>query len=63
MQEYASKAAFIREQCINAGVTFWFKNTGSRFKRSGEVQKVNPFKETSLAKELDISKLDGKRLF
>ena len=53
----------IREQCINAEVTFWFKNTGSRFKRNGEVQKVNAFKETSLAKELDISKLDRKKLF
>ena len=45
----------IREQCINAGITFWFKNTGSCFQRDGEVRKVNPFKETSLAKELGIS--------
>jgi protein gp37 len=53
----------IREQCLAAGATFWFKNTGSRFKCNGEIQKVNAFKETSIAKELDISKLDGKRLF
>ena len=53
----------IREQCLTAGTTFWFKNTGSRFKRNGVIQKVNAFKETSIAKELDISKLDGKRLF
>ena len=53
----------IREQCVHAGVTFWFKNTGSRFKRDGKVQKVSPFKETSLAKELNINILDGKQLF
>ena len=53
----------IREQCVNANVTFWFKNTGSRFQRDGEVQKVNPFKETSLAKELSINITGGKRLF
>ena len=52
----------IREQCVNANVTFWFKNTGSRFQRDGVVQKVNPFKETSLAKELGINITDGKRL-
>ena len=25
----------IREQCIKANVTFWFKNTGSLFRRGG----------------------------
>jgi len=40
----------IREQCDRAGVTFWFKATGSFFKRDGTVQKVNPFKQSSLAK-------------
>ncbi|MCL2678287.1 MAG: phage Gp37/Gp68 family protein [Clostridiales bacterium] len=34
----------LREQCVKAGATFWFKNTGSFFKRDGVVQKVNPFK-------------------
>ena len=29
----------IREQCIDAGVTFWFKETGSRFKKDGEIKK------------------------
>lgn len=53
----------IREQCAAAGVTFWFKNTGSFFRREGVVQKVNPFKECGLAKELGISILDGKKLF
>ena len=53
----------IRKQCIEAKVTFWFKNTGSFFKRNGAVEKVNPFKQTSMAKELKIDILDGKRLF
>ena len=53
----------IREQCIKAGITFWFKGTGSFFKSDGIVQKVNPFKQGSLAKELDINILDGKKLF
>ena len=53
----------IREQCAAAGVTFWFKNTGSFFRRGGEVQKVNPFKQSGLAKELGINITDGKRLF
>jgi len=53
----------IRRQCVVADVTFWFKGTGSLFKLDGEVQKVNPFKQSSLAKELDINILDGKRLF
>ena len=50
----------IREQCINAGVTFWFKNTGSLFRRGGTLQKVNPYKQNSLAKELGIN-IDGSR--
>ena len=53
----------IREQCVKADVTFWFKNTGSLFKRDGVVEKVNPFKQTSMAKELGINISDGKRLF
>ncbi|MEG0736639.1 MAG: DUF5131 family protein [Longicatena sp.] len=53
----------IREQCIKANVTFWFKNTGSQFRRNGSIEKVNPFKQTGLAKELDINILNGKKLF
>ncbi|MGX8833756.1 DUF5131 family protein [Amedibacillus sp. YH-ame6] len=53
----------IREQCINANVTFWFKNTGSQFRRNGSIEKVNPFKQTGLAKALDINILNGKKLF
>ena len=53
----------IREQCEKAGITFWFKGTGSFFRRDGEVRKVNPFKQGSVAKELDINISDGKKLF
>ncbi len=53
----------IRQQCVSAGKTFWFKNTGSFFKRDGVVQKVNPFKQNSLAKELGINILGNRKLF
>ncbi|MDL2215465.1 phage Gp37/Gp68 family protein [Ruminococcaceae bacterium OttesenSCG-928-N02] len=53
----------IREQCKAAGITFWFKSTGSFFQRGGALEKINPFKQGSVAKELDISISDGKRLF
>lgn len=53
----------IREQCIQADKTFWFKNTGSLFKRDGEIKKVNPFKQNSLAKELSINVSKGKPFF
>jgi protein gp37 len=53
----------IREQCVKAGIEFWFKNTGSFFKWDGVVQKVNPFKQNSVAKELGISILGDKKLF
>ena len=53
----------IREQCVKADVTFWFKNTGSLFKYDGAVQKINPYKQTGMAKELGINILNGKRLF
>ena len=53
----------IREQCAKADVTFWFKNTGSVFKHDGAVEKINPFKQTGIAKELGIDISDGKRLF
>ena len=53
----------IREQCVKADVTFWFKNTGSFFRRNGVTEKINPYKQTGMAKELDIDILNGKRLF
>ena len=53
----------IHEQCIKADVTFCFKNTGSLFKRDSMVEKINPFKQMGMAKELGIDILNGKRLF
>lgn len=53
----------ISKQCETAGITFWFKNTGSFFKRDGVVQKVNPFKQNSLAKDLGINIFGDKKLF
>jgi protein gp37 len=53
----------IHEQCTRAGVTFWFKNTGSFFKRDGEIQKINPFKQSGAAKELGINIMGEKSYF
>ena len=53
----------IREQCAANGVTFWFKNTGSLFIRDGVILKVNPYKQSSLAKEIGINIVGDKRLF
>ena len=53
----------IRKQCVTAGITFFFRNTGSLFKQGDDVRKVNPFKQNSLAKELDISVMNGKKLY
>lgn len=53
----------IRQQCIEANITFWYKSTGTLFKHKGIIEKINPYKQTNLAKELDISILNGKKLF
>jgi len=53
----------IRDQCERAGITFWFKGTGSLFRRNGVEQKVNPYKQGALAKEIGINIMDGKKLF
>lgn len=53
----------IREQCVKANVTFWFKATGSLFRHNGVVEKINPFQQTNRAKQLEIDILNGKRLF
>lgn len=45
----------IREQCREAGITFWFKNTGSRFVKDGILQKVNPRLQHSMARETGIN--------
>ncbi len=51
----------IREQCMEAHITFWFKNTGSYFRRDGVLEKINPFKQTGAAKALGIDISDGKK--
>lgn len=53
----------LHRQCVNAGKTFWFKNTGSRFRHDGVIEQVNPFKQTGRAKQCGIDITDGKRLF
>ncbi len=53
----------LREQCLQANTTFWFKNTGSLFRRHGVTEKINPFQQTNRAKECGIDISDGKRLF
>lgn len=53
----------IREQCVNAGISFWFKNTGLLFEYNGTIKKINPFKQNSIAKEFGINLLNDKKLF
>lgn len=53
----------IRKQCVDAGITFWFKGSGSLFRQGDVTQKVNPYKQGALAKEFDISIFNGKKLF
>jgi protein gp37 len=53
----------IRDECAKAGTTFWFKGTGSKFRKDGIVQTINPFKQGSFAKELDIDIIGDRKLF
>jgi len=53
----------LREQCEAAGKMFWFKGTGSFFRKDGEVVKVNPFMQGRMAKELGINITNGKRFY
>ena len=53
----------LREQCAQAGSTFWFKNTGSFFRQEGIVHKVNPFQQSNRAKEFNSNILGDKKLF
>jgi protein gp37 len=53
----------IREQCVKADVSFWFKNTGSCFKHNGIVRKINPYKQTGVAKEFGIDILSDRKMF
>lgn len=53
----------IRQQCAKAKISFWFKSTGSLFKYKGRVQKINPYRQVSLARELDVNISADKKLF
>lgn len=53
----------IRKQCAEAGVTFWFKSTGTLFRYNGITEKINPYKQSARANEFQIDISDGKRLF
>ena len=53
----------LHRQCVEAGKTFWFKNTGSLFRHDGIIERVNPFKQTGRAKQCGIDITDGRRLF
>jgi protein gp37 len=53
----------LREQCVRAGLSFWFKNTGSLFRQGGELKRINPYKQGSLAKEMGINIVGEKKLF
>lgn len=44
----------IREQCIKAGIGFKFHGTGSHFRKNDELQKINPYKQKSIAREMSI---------
>ena len=53
----------LHRQSVNAGKTFWFKNTGSLFRHDGILEKINPFQQTGRAKACGIDITDGKKLF
>lgn len=53
----------LHKQCKEAGKTFWFKSTGTRFLENTEVAQINPFKQGALAKSFQLDITDGKRLF
>lgn len=53
----------VRKQCEKANVTFWFKSTGTLFRRNGVVTKINPFQQVNVAKGLGLDISDGKKLF
>jgi protein gp37 len=45
----------IRNQCKKAGISFWFKNTGSKIIKSGVLYKVPRYKEHAQAKKANIN--------
>lgn len=61
LQQLCMYGAFLDDKL--AGVTFWFKNTGSLFRHDGIIEKINPYRQTGMAKKFGIDISDGKRLF
>ena len=58
----------IREQCIQNNATFWFKNSGSKFKHIGKVKNIHPIFQNNFAKKsninvLQIENLDVRKAF
>ena len=53
----------IRRQCKEAGKTFWFKETGSLFRKNGEIKRINPYKQHAIAKEFGIDIIGDRKLF
>lgn len=51
------------QQCLHAQKTFWFKSTGTFFIYNNQTTKVNPFKQTTLAKSFKLDLLGDKKLF
>ncbi|MCL1802885.1 MAG: phage Gp37/Gp68 family protein [Eubacteriaceae bacterium] len=45
----------IRAQCLEAGISFWFKNTGSLFRNGEGTQRINLYKQHAVAREFDIN--------
>lgn len=53
----------LRDLCEKANKTFWFKSSGTFFRKDDEIEKINPFKQGKLAKDLNLDISDGKKLF
>lgn len=45
----------LREQCVKAGVGFWFKQTGARFKKDGRVYVIKRRYQHSQARKANIN--------
>lgn len=45
----------LRQQCEKAGISFWFKNTGSRLIKDGIELKINPYMQHKAAREMNLN--------
>ena len=53
----------LRRQCQEQEKTFWFKETGSLFRKDGITRRINPFAQHNEAKECGINIIGEKKLF